>query len=135
MKENTIRVLIVPPNELAYEKDIPNTLEAMQNTVGGMIEPFYYYDDVCLICNEEGKVDRLPLSRAIRDENGNIVEAIAGTFFICEASGEHFVSLSPEKMEKYKKLFFMPEKFLLIKKQLYAVPYTPTPKTGRPHER
>ena len=43
------------------------------------------YDDVAIVCNEEGKLMRLPPSRAITDEDGRVMDVIAGLFFICYA--------------------------------------------------
>ena len=135
MKDETIKVLIVPPHELAYEAEIPNTLKSMQNVVGGYIEPFYYYDDVCLVCNEEGKINGLPLSRAVHDDNGKIVEIMAGTFFICGNGKENFTSLSPGQVEKYMKMFRQPEDFFKVGNTIISVPYDPTPKKPREPER
>lgn len=39
--------------------DIENTLEAMQEAVGGYIETVKLTDDACLICNEEGMIRNL----------------------------------------------------------------------------
>ena len=37
------------------------------------IEAIYPYEDpVALVCNEEGKLEGLPLNRALRDEDGDI---------------------------------------------------------------
>ena len=135
MKEDNIKILVVPPNELAFEAEIPNTLEAKQKVVGGWIEPFYYYDDVCLVCNEEGKINGLPLSRAIKDENEKIVEIMAGTFFICGVGDEDFTSLLPEQMEKYKKMFEKPENIFRLENEFLAIPYDPKPKKLREPER
>lgn len=54
-----IKVLIKEPLKTIYGKYIPNTLEAKQKIVGGLIEcvPFDNYVD--MICNEEGKLKNL----------------------------------------------------------------------------
>ncbi|GHU77735.1 hypothetical protein AGMMS49992_26530 [Clostridia bacterium] len=43
----------------------------------------YPYDDLlaALVVNEEGKLEKLPLNRALRDENGEIYDIVFGTFF------------------------------------------------------
>ena len=47
--------------------------ESLQHEVGGYIEAIYPCEDpVALVCNEEGKLEGLPLNRALRDEDGDI---------------------------------------------------------------
>lgn len=66
---NQIRVLLVKPGESPKATMIGNTLEDMQKAVGGYIESLMPFDDeVALICNEEGKIEGLPLNRAIYKE-------------------------------------------------------------------
>lgn len=96
-------VLIVEPNKLPYEKRIPNTLEAKQKIVGGLIEVTYMLNDdkVAIICNEEGKIYGMPLNRDIGHD------IIAGTFIIVgnDENEEDFISLSKEQVKKYKERF------------------------------
>ena len=73
-----VRVIVCRPGETAAIEEIDDSLESMQRLVGGMIEeyqPFYdlqdpRVEDVAIFCNEEGKLNRLPPSRAIEDEDG-----------------------------------------------------------------
>ena len=56
-----------------YVKEIDSGLESLQHEVGGYIEAIYPYEaPVALVCNEEGKLEGLPLNRALRDEDGDI---------------------------------------------------------------
>lgn len=108
-----MKVLIVEPRKAPYEKDIDGELKSMQHIVGGLIQPIYITDDgVMLVCNEEGKINGMPLNRAIRDEDDEIVEIIAGTFFICSDGGETFASLSEDQIAKYMRLYALPDIFL-----------------------
>lgn len=103
-----MKVIIVEPLTEPYAKDIDGSLDSMQSIVGGLIQAIYPFDHpVALICNEEGKLMRLPLNRALFDKDGNIVDIIAGTFFICSApaDSESFESLTDEQIETYKKRF------------------------------
>ena len=103
-----MKVVIVEPLTEPYVKDIDSSLESMQSIVGGLIQAIYPFDHpVALICNEEGKLMRLPLNRALFDKDGNVVDIIAGTFFICSApaDSENFDSLTDEQIEIYKKRF------------------------------
>ena len=107
-----MKVLMVEPGKAAYEAEIGGSLDDMQKIVGGYIEVVYPYEElVAIVCNEEGKIEGLPLNRALRDENGQIYDIIAGTFFICGLSEDNFASLAPEHMEKFKRQFRAPEIF------------------------
>ena len=72
-RDSTIAVLIVEPGKEPYVKEIDSGLESLQHEVGGYIEAIYPYEDpIALVCNEEGKLEGLPLNRALRDEDGDI---------------------------------------------------------------
>lgn len=101
--QRNIRVLVVEPNMLPYEKVIPNRLKDKQEIVGGNIEYARVDDDgsALLICNEEGKIKGLPYNRDIGHD------VIAGTFIIVGDDydmGEDR-SLTDEQVEKYKARF------------------------------
>ena len=65
-KENTISVLLVQQNKHPKMIEIEPTLEAMQKVVGGSIEEYMpFEDEVSIVCNEEGKMNGLPLNRAV----------------------------------------------------------------------
>ena len=116
MNDNKIRVLLVNPGELPKTIELENTLDAMQKAVEGYIEEIYIDDDIALICNEVGKINSLPLNRAIYDDNGKIVDIIAGSFFIAYApsDSEKFLSLSDEQIRKYEDKFKYPEYFFKV---------------------
>lgn len=100
----TMRVILCRPNEIAEVIEIEDSLESMQKMVGGLIEEYMpWEDEVALICNEEGKMNGLPLNRGIIDEDGHLQDIIAGDFFICYApvESERFLSMPPEFEEKY----------------------------------
>lgn len=64
-----IKVLLVEPNKAPKLIEIDDSLEAMQEVVGGDIEEYMpYEDDVALVCNDESKLLGLPLNRAIYTE-------------------------------------------------------------------
>lgn len=104
-----MKILVIEPLKEPYVKDIPNTLEAKQAIVGGLIQAIYPFDhpEIALICNDEGKIIGLPPNRALFDEDGKIIDIIAGTFFLCSApaDSENFESLTNEQIEKYTKRF------------------------------
>ena len=68
-KPATIKVVLVEPGKLARTAEIPATLEGMQAVVKGNIEAFYpFEEEVCIVCNEEGKITGMPLNRAVYSE-------------------------------------------------------------------
>ena len=123
----TIRVVLVEPGKLARIAEIGTTLDAMQRTVDGSIEVCYPFEEqVCIVCNDEGKISGLPLNRAIRNEETHeIVDAIAGTFFICDCSGKSLGSLSKEQQKRYLEKYRFPERFFRTRDGIESVPYKP----------
>lgn len=101
--QRKIKVLIVEPDKLPYEKIISNTLRDKQQIVDGYIEYVRLLEDdsVVLICNEEGKINGSKYNRDIG------YDIIAGTFIIVRENpddGEDR-SLTNEQIEKYKERF------------------------------
>lgn len=106
-------VVIVEPNKIPFLKEMELNLKNMQKVVGGRIEALYpYKDPVGLICNEEGKILELPFNRAMRDDEGEVYDVIAGTFMVVGLTEENFGSLSPYLAVKYMLEFFTPEHFV-----------------------
>ncbi len=125
-KLNELEVLLVEPGQYAKMTTIEAGLSSMQEIVGGDIQAAYYFDEpVALVCNEEGKINGSELNRAIKDDNGKIVDIIAGTFFICGLGDENFTSLPPEHREKFEKMFKKPEAFLKMGKGIMSIPVEP----------
>lgn len=109
---NYLRLIKVSPGIPAKVKGISKGLSSLQHEVGGFIEVIYPFDDpVGIVCNENGKLDGLPLNRSLRDENGEIYDIIAGDFLIVGLGNEDFTDLSDELTEKYLGLFSKPEFF------------------------
>ena len=65
-----MRILKIKPEHKPERADIPDTLEAMQEIVGGYIQAVYPFEEpVALICNEEGKLNGLPQRESQRAES------------------------------------------------------------------
>lgn len=118
-----IKVVLIKPMQKPEIVEIGSDLKSMQDAVGGMIEQVMPFDEeVALVCNEEGKNLELPLNRALKDKNGEIIDIIAGDFFICDAKGESFASLSDEQLKRYSEIFQNPERFYKVDGEIKAVP-------------
>ena len=97
MEENTLSVLKIAPGQHPQQVEIDNDLKALQQAVGGSIGASYPFadDPVAIVYNDDGKLMGLPLNRALRDENGQMYDAVAGTFLVVGLGEEDFASLPP----------------------------------------
>ena len=100
MEEQKIKVLALLPMELPKEIKLDNTLEAMQNFVGGLIECITLSDtgsEVTLVCNEEGKLLGLPLNRPLWDG----ADVLAGPGFLAGCDNEGNLTSLPQSALDY----------------------------------
>ena len=119
-----MKVLKVEPYQLPEIREIDPGLSSLQHEVEGWIEATYPFEDpVAIICNEEGKLNGMEYNRAIRDENGEVREIIAGPFLIVGLGEEDFTSLSEDMVQKYKRMFGQPEVFLQTQSSLLILTY------------
>lgn len=80
-----MKIVKKEPGKGYYAKEIPNTLEAMQELVGGYIETVpLNMSGVILVCNEEGKL------RGMKPNPYPGIPDLVGPWFICGVSGEEF---------------------------------------------
>ena len=95
--KNKIKVLYKKVGREPEVIEIENTLQAMQNMVGGFIEVIPY-DDYELVCNEEGKI------MGLYPNVGFDYDVINGNFFIANDNYEtgDFASLTDKNIEKIK---------------------------------
>ncbi len=98
-----IKALLICPNELPKVVEIPNTLKSFQAQVNGKIAVSYLLkdDDVCLICNDEGKFNLSKPNRSIEHDIIYDNFLIVGDDYV---KGD-FKSLTKEQILKYQKLF------------------------------
>ncbi len=119
-----MRVLRVEQFKAPFVKEIDPSLESLQHEVGGTVQAVYPFDDpVALLCNDDGKLLGLELSRALRDDNGEIYDVIAGSFLIVGCGEEDFDSLSEDMIDKYREIFAQPEVFIRTNSGLLVLPY------------
>ena len=116
-------VLLFEPGK--YPRSVAvDTLEEMQQLVGGWITATYPFDDpVALVANDEGLLLKLPFNRMV-----DPYHPIVGNFFLTGIGEDNFVSLSPELMGKYEKALHDPQ--ILVRDsreplQLAGMPVTP----------
>ena len=118
-----IVVVVVEPGKEPRIEEIDSGLESLQGMVGGYIQAIYPFDDpVALICNEEGKLEGLPLNRALRDEDGDIYDIVSGTFLVVGLTEDNFGSLSGELAIKFSQEFKQPESFAKLGDKIVVIP-------------
>ena len=109
-EEKKIKVVLLEPGKLARTAEIGTSLEILQKVVDGLIEPFYPFEEqVCIVCNDEGKINGMMQKRSVKNEDGVMVDFICGPAFICDCRSESFDSLSDEQLARYTKMFRYPE--------------------------
>lgn len=121
-----MRIVVVEPFKSPEAREIADTLEAMQNVVGGTIQALYPFDDpVAIIANDDGKMLGLRPNRGLRDDDGELYDIICGTFFICGLTEDNFGSLTEEQVEKFMKEYETPELFMKISGTIFALALAP----------
>lgn len=122
-KSDTMTVLLVEPNKYPEVKEIGTDLESLQQAVGGNIEVTYPFEDnVGFVVNEEGKINGMPLNRAVRDEDGGVTDIVAGSFLVVGLTEDSFGSLTQEQIGKFEQEFHQPEAFVKMGKGVMAIP-------------
>lgn len=79
------------------------------------------------VCNEDGKLDGLPLNRALRDEDGDIYDVVAGNFFLAGIGEDDFIDLPDELVEQFTEQFWQPEVFVNVGGRIIAYPVAEEP--------
>ena len=125
-EEKKIKVVLLEPGKLARTAEIDASLEGMQKIVGGMIEGFYpFEEEVCIVCNDESKINGMRPNRSVKSDEGIMVDFIFGPAFVCDCRGESFVSLSDEQLGRYAKMFRYPEHLARINDEIIGIPFNP----------
>lgn len=100
-----MRVLKVEPMKLPEVVEIGSDLKSMQDAVGGYIDIVPIAQNVAILLNDEGKVIGLPGNRRIYDGDHNVVDIIAGTFYVCGDDGDSLTDLPEDKFAIYYNYF------------------------------
>ena len=120
--EKGMTVIACLPGKTAQVVEIDGSLKGMQQFVGGYIEEICPFSDpVAIVCNEEGKINRMELNRALYTEDGTMFDIVAGPMFICGLGEEDFTSIQGEMLEKYMEKFKHPEVFVKIGHDILAM--------------
>lgn len=96
-----MKVVVKKAGQMPEVKEIKGTLESMQKIVGGYIECVGVFDNILCVCNEEGKLLRLPPNFIL---NGDI---IVGDVFFCAGGEEDFESLDDEQIQTIMNILYV----------------------------
>ena len=113
-----MRILVFEPLKEPYVKDIEDNIQAMQEVVGGSIEPIYFepkQDAICW-CNDEFLLNGSKPNRIV----GNTL--VHGTFYISgnclnEYGEWDSCSLTDDQIKKYSEMFETP---IIVLEQMQA---------------
>ena len=122
-QKEALTVLLIEPERYPKVIQIGSDLKSLQQAVGGWIEAVYpWKDKAAIILNEEGKLNQLPLNRALRTDDGEIYDITAGNMLVVGLEEENFSSLTNDQLTHYEKLFHQPETFIRLSGHLMAFP-------------
>lgn len=94
--DRNITVVMLEPGKLAKVTEINSSLASMQAAVGGgLIEAVYpFEEEVCVVCNEEGKINGMPLNRALYaepEQTDMSYAQLTDLFRTAERKGKHMI--------------------------------------------
>ena len=121
--KDKLRMLLVEPHKLPKVVEVKKDLSAYRKILNcNCIDMPHFFDDVDIICDDEGLIKQKPFNRSIK--NDEQLQGIFGTFLIAGfnyRNGET-TSLSDDLINKYQKIFYMPENLLNLNGKVLAVP-------------
>lgn len=94
-----MRVIYKAPGLPAEIRDVPNTLEALQELVGGYIETVTVATDAAIICNEEGRLIGLEPNCTLLGVH------FVGSIVVAGVEGEEFTDLSEDGVKVFLDMF------------------------------
>lgn len=117
---NKIKVMICRAGAKAELAEIENSLQSMEKTVGGLIDPVLLdTNNILLICNEEALIRKLPKNIAFgytdrqgllerKEHKGMITSIVHGDCLFCSLDSEQQpCSLSNEQIELLKNSIYI----------------------------
>lgn len=93
-----MRVMSKEPGKGWKIAEIENTLEALQQGVGGKLEAVTLASDACVLCNEEGRLLGMPYNTTICGVS------FVGPLLIVGIAGEDFAGLTEQQVDRLRTL-------------------------------
>ena len=106
VEKNVVAMLLRPGKE-AMLINIEPSFRQIEELVGGLADLTWPINErFCIAVNDTGKLDGLPLNRALRNAEGKIVDIYAGNVVILGShGGEGFDDLMPDEVEELMERF------------------------------
>ena len=83
-----------------YLVDVPDTLAYLQRLVQGHLEVVHIYENIVLVCNENGKNNDKFMNRLLFDpEEMEMIDIICGDCFCCRVDIDDFTSIKEEDVK------------------------------------
>lgn len=82
-----MRVIYIAPGADAEEREVENSLEALQELVGGNIEAVTIASDCVVVCNDEGRINGMPYNCHVMNID------FYGPVFFCGIEGDEFADM------------------------------------------
>ena len=114
--ENFTGVAFGTTEEREVQKEQADTMNVL------LVKPFMYPQAVQIGCELENLQKAKELNRALRDDDGDIYDIIAGDFLVVGLGEDDFCSLSPELMKQFEEHFHQPETFVRMGRSIMALP-------------
>ncbi len=94
-----MKAIIKYPGEDPRQWNVPNTLEGLQAVVGGYIEVVRLFEDMAVICDEEGRLKGLPYNCEVCGVD------FVGTILFVGTNEDEFKDIPVEDLDMFQYLF------------------------------
>lgn len=117
--DQTMDILIVKPGEAPSPATIANTLEAVEETLGGAVQIGCFLPQRVLLISRQDAAG-LALNRLMPGGKGHI----CGTFLLCGVPEEgcSFASLTPAQQREFQGIFAAPGEFMSVGGTVFTDP-------------
>ncbi|MBQ7886244.1 MAG: DUF3846 domain-containing protein [Clostridia bacterium] len=103
-----MKAILINTDRSVREVELDNTLEAMQEQVGGHIEAVPLRSGLMAICNEDGKLEELPPVALILSPDGSVAyDTLCGPVLVCRTKGSEFADIQPGDEERMRRSLFV----------------------------
>lgn len=98
-----MRALCKNPGEAWEAIEVENGLKPLQDAVGGYLESVTFAEDVCVLCDEEGRLKGKPYNTTVCGV------PFVGTVLIVGVDGEEFAELTEQQEATLRGIGVLPQ--------------------------
>ena len=103
-----IKVLVVEPQKAPYVKEISDTSDTKRKIVSLWTTKITApKENVAFLQKNKGKLHSLPFNRTLYNMEGQPIDILCGSFYLClkSSDSDEYFSLPDDLIEKYKSVF------------------------------